>query len=67
MAGGADEVPLVFLSCPLPLLRTPPPSSLVLIFFVFVEMGATSTASEQLELNLFLSEKRGGKSHFGIS
>jgi hypothetical protein len=29
-------------------------------------MGATSTASGRLEVNLFLSEKRGGKSHFGI-
>ena len=29
-------------------------------------MGATSTASGRLEVNLFLYEKRGGKSHFGI-
>ena len=29
-------------------------------------MGATSTASGRLEVSLFLSEKRGGKSHFGI-
>jgi hypothetical protein len=29
-------------------------------------MGATNTASGRLEVNLFLSEKRGGKSHFGI-
>ena len=29
-------------------------------------MGATSTASGQLEINLFLSEKRSGKSHFGL-
>jgi hypothetical protein len=30
-------------------------------------MGASSTASaERLELNLLLSEKRGGNSHFGI-
>ena len=29
-------------------------------------MGATSTASGRLEVNLFLlSEKRGGNSHFG--
>jgi hypothetical protein len=35
-------------------------------WLVFVEMGATSTASGRLEVNLFLTEKRGGKSHFGI-
>ena len=29
-------------------------------------MGATSTASGRLDVNLFLSEKRGGNSHFGI-
>jgi hypothetical protein len=29
-------------------------------------MVATNTASGRLEVNLFLSEKRGGKSHFGI-
>ena len=29
-------------------------------------MGAISTASGRLEVNLILSEKRGGKSHFGI-
>ena len=64
MAGGAVEMILVSLSqftCPLPLLRTHPPSLLVCCFLVFVEMGATSTASGQLEINLFLSEKRGGK------
>ena len=66
MAGGAAEVLPVSLSCPLPLLRTRPPSLLVCCFFVFVEMGATSTASGRLEVSLFLSEKRGGKSHFGI-
>ena len=122
-AGGAIEVLPVSLSCPLPLLRTRPPSSLVCCFFVFVVMGATSTtsgrlsflllvlcwtsltglflsagkkkhgtryqsgllflnfmwgvvftacvvflllflSSGRLEVNLFLSEKRGGKSHF---
>jgi hypothetical protein len=66
MDGGAVEVLLVSLSCPLPLLRTPPPSLLVCCFFVFAGMGATSTASGRLEESLFLSEKRGGKSHFGI-
>ena len=55
------------LSYPLPLLRTPPPSLLVCCFFVLVKMGATITASGRLEkVNLFLSKKRGGKSHFGI-
>ena len=66
MAGGAVEVLLVSLSCPLPLLRAHPPSLLVCCFSVFAEMGATSTASGQLQVNLFMSEKRGGKSHFGI-
>jgi len=66
VAGGAVEVLLVSLNCPLPLLRTHPPSWLVCCFLVFAEMGATSTASGRLEVNLFLSEKRGGKSHFGI-
>jgi len=66
MAGGAVEMLLVSLRFPLPLLRTRPPSLLVCCLFVFAEMGATSTASGRLEVNLFLSEKRGGKSHFGI-
>ena len=66
MAGGAAEVLPVSLSCPLPLLRTRPPSLLVCFFFVFVKMGATSMAAGRLEVNLFLSEKRGGKSHLGI-
>ena len=52
------EVLLVSLNCPLPLLRFHPPSLLVCCFFVFAEMGATSTASGQLEVNLLLSEKR---------
>ena len=29
-------------------------------------MGATGTAPWRLEVHLFLSEKRGGKSHFGV-
>ena len=65
MAGGTVKVLLVSLSCPLPLLRTHPPSLLVCCFYVFTEMGATSTVSGRPEVNL-LSEKRGGKSHFGI-
>jgi hypothetical protein len=50
MAGGAAEVLPVSLSCPLPLLRTRPPSLLVCCFFVFTEMGANSTASGRLEI-----------------
>ena len=54
------------LSCPLPLLRrTHPPSLLICCFFVSAKMGATRTASRRLEVNLFLSGKRDGKSHFG--
>ena len=56
--GGAAEVLLVSLSCPLPLLRTRPPSLLVCCFFVFVEKGATSTVFRRLEVNLFFYEKR---------
>jgi len=52
MAGSAAEMLLVSFSCPLPLLRTRPPSLLVCCFFVFVEMGATSTASGRLEVKL---------------
>ena len=64
MAGGAAELLPVPLNCPLPLLRTHPPSLLVCCFLVFTEMGATSTAFGRLEVNLFLSGKRGGgKSH----
>jgi len=67
VAGGAVEVLPVSLSCPLPPLRTrPPPLLVVCCFFVFVEMGATSTTSGRLVVNLFLPEKRVGKSHFGI-
>jgi len=55
-AGGAVEMLLVSLSCPLPLQRTYPPSLLVCCFFVFAEMEATSTTSGQLEVNLLLSE-----------
>jgi len=65
-AGVAAEVLLVSLSCSLPLLRTHPPSLLVCCFLVLAGIGATNTASGRLEVNLFLSEKRGRKSHFGI-
>jgi len=49
------EVLPVSLSCPLPLLRTQPPSLLVCCFIVLVlaEMGATRTASGRLAVNLF--------------
>jgi len=58
MAGSADEVLLVSLSCPLPLLGTHPPSLLACCLSVFVELGATITASGRLAVYLFLSEKR---------
>jgi hypothetical protein len=48
MAGGAAEVLLVSLSCPLPFLRTHPPTLLVCCFFVLAAIGATSTASGRL-------------------
>ena len=66
-AGGAVEVLPVSLSLPLPLLRARPPSLLVCCFFVYAVMGATSSASGRLEMNLLLSEKRVGRSHcYGI-
>jgi len=57
---GAPNLPQL----PLPLRITHPPTS-VCCFFVFAEMGVTSTKSGRLEVNLSLFEKRGGKSHFG--
>jgi hypothetical protein len=60
MAGGAVEMLLVSLICPLPLLGTLPPSLLVCFFFV-----SQRRESGRLEVNLFLSEKRGEKTHFG--
>ena len=66
MAGGAAEVLLISRSCPLPLLRSHSPLLLFFCFLVFAEMGATSTASGRLEVNLLLFGKRGGKSHFGL-
>ena len=70
MAGGAAEVLLVSLSCPLPLLKTQPLSLLVCCIF-FRRDGPNQYSPNQysiqrLELNLFSSEKRGGKSHLGI-
>jgi hypothetical protein len=67
VAGGAEDVlPVVSPICPLPHQSIHPSSLLAFCcFFVFVEMGA-NTASGRLKVNLFLSEKRGGKSHFGI-
>ena len=64
MAGGAVEMLPVSLNCPLPLRRTHPPT-LVCCFCVFAATGVTSTKSGRLEVNLSLSGKRGGKSHFG--
>ena len=43
-----------------------PPPTLFCRFCVFAAMGVTSTKSGRLEVNLSLSEKRGGKSHLGI-
>jgi len=64
VAGGAAEMLPVSLNCSLPLRRTHPPT-LVCCFCVFAAMGVTSIKSGQLELNLSLSGKRGGKSHLG--
>jgi len=40
-----------------------PPPTLVCCFFGFAAMGVTSRISVRLEVNLSISEKRGGKSH----
>jgi len=64
VAGGAAGVLRVSLSCPLPHRRTHPPA-VVCRFCVFAEIGVTSTISGRLEVNLSLSEKRGGKRHLG--
>ena len=64
MAGAAAEVLPVSLNCPLPLRRTHLPT-LVCCFCVFAARGVTSTKSGRLEINMSLSEKRGGKSHLG--
>jgi hypothetical protein len=65
VAVGAAEVLPVSLNCSLPLRRTHPPSTLVCRFCVFATLGVTSTKSGRLEVNLSLSGKRGGKSHWG--
>jgi len=57
---GAPSLPQLLL----PLHRTHPPAA-VCSFRVFAEIGVTSTKSGRLEVNLSLSEKRGGKSHLG--
>jgi len=64
VAGGAAEVLPVSLNCPLPLQRTHPPT-FVCCFCAFAAMGVTSTQSGRLEVNLYLSGKRDGKSHLG--
>ena len=67
MAGGPAKKLLVTPICPLPLQNIHPPPLLVCCFFVSAEVGATSTASGRLKVDLLLSRKQGGKSHFGIS
>jgi len=44
----------------------PPFIASLLLFCSHTEMGAVITAPGQLEVNLFLSGRRGGKSLFGI-
>jgi len=66
LAGGAAEVLPFSLSCPLPLLRTHPPKLLVCCFFYSCGDGSNQYSIRTVEVNLFLSGKRGGKSHFGI-
>jgi len=60
----AAEVLPVSLNCPLPLLRTHPPT-LVCCVCVFAAVGVTSTKSGRLEVDLSLSGKWGGRSHLG--
>jgi len=64
-AGSAAEVLPLSLSCPLPILRTPPPpfASLLLVH----GDGSKQYSIRTLEVNLFLFRKQGGKSHFGIN
>ena len=67
MAGGDVEMRPVSLSCPYHSKEPIPlPLLAVCCLFVLAELGATSAVSGRLKVNLFLSEKRGGKSHFGI-
>ena len=46
--------------------KNPSPFIASLLHLVFAEVGATSLASGRLEVNRFLLEKCGGKSHFSI-
>ena len=48
-----------------PALRRTHPPTLVCCFCVIAAMGVTSTQCGRLEVNLSLSGKRGGKSHWG--
>ena len=67
VAGGAAEVLQVSLNCPLPLQRTHP---LALLIYCFLFLRRWELPVQQLgscsrrEVNLFLSEKQGGNSHF---
>jgi hypothetical protein len=46
--------------------KEPTPLQLfVVAFYAFAEIGVITTISGRLEVNLPLSEKRGGKSHLG--
>jgi hypothetical protein len=62
-AGDAADALPISLSCP---CHSNPPPLFVCCFMIFAEMGATSTASEQVGSNMFLSQKRVRKNHFGI-
>jgi hypothetical protein len=64
VAGGAAEVLPVSLNCPLPLRKAHPPTLVCCFYLCFASMGITSTKSGRLEVNLSLSGKRDGKSHF---
>jgi hypothetical protein len=64
VAGGAAEVMLpVLLICPLPLLRTHPPFFASLLLY---GDGSNQYSIWTVGGKPILSEKRGGKSHFGI-
>ena len=65
MAGSAAEVLQVSLRCPLPLLRTHPPSLLAGCFLFSWRWEQPVRHPDGL-VNLFLSEKRVGMSHFGM-
>ena len=55
--GAPSQLPPATTKNPLP--------TLICCFCVFAAVGVTSTKSGRLEVNLSLSEKRGGKSHLG--